>query len=299
MKNSVKKIIAILSAASLLFLGACSDKVTDIKNQTVEVAVDNFTAEFVFGENGLIEKEKKFYNNQEVTYEYYECYEYNENNQITKRYATDLDGNVLEKHDYFEMTYNENGGIAKITEGEFSYNFIYNDDSSLKGYAKYEGTQVMNAVYYEYNENGSKTKESLFNAADETVSDTVYAYDGNGFVVSSVSMNKNNEITNENSYEYNAEGLVTKYTRKSERDTRTTVYEYKDGVLVKETMTVVPTNGINDERTREYVTTYEYSANGNVVKFERARDGEVYITNAYSADEAKGNFADFDKIISL
>ena len=135
MKNNIKKIIAVLSAASLLFLGACSDKPvngTDVQNQTVEVAVDKFTAEYIFGENGLIEKEKKFYDNQETTYEYYECYEYNENGQITKRYATDLEGNILEKHDLFEMTYNENGGIAKITEDESVYNFIYNDDGSLK-----------------------------------------------------------------------------------------------------------------------------------------------------------------------
>ncbi len=302
MKHNLKKIIALLSAAALLFLGACSDKPvngTDVKNQTVEVAVDDFTAEYIFGENGLIEKEKKFYDNKEVTYEYYECYEYNENGQITKRYATDLEGNILEKHDLFEMTYNEDGSIAKITEGEFSYNFIYNDDGSLKGYAKYEGTQVMNAVYYEYNENGSKTKESLFNAADEAVSDTVYAYNESGLVVSAVTKNKNGNTTNETSYEYNAEGLVTKFIRKTDSDTRTTVYEYKDGVLLKETMNVVPSNDLSSDRTREYITTYEYSAEGNVVKFERARDGEVYITDTYSADEAKGNFADFDGIIQL
>lgn len=302
MKNNIKKIIAVLSAASLLFLGACSDKPvngTDVKNQTVEVTVDDFTAEYIFGENGLIEKEKKFYDNQETTYEYYECYEYNENGQITKRYATDLEGNILEKHDLFEMTYNENGGIAKITEDESVYNFIYNDDGSLKGYTKLEGTEVINAVYYEYDENGNKVKESLANAADETVSDTVYTYNENGLVVSAVTKNKSGNITGESSYKYNAEGLVTEFTRKTSRDTRTTVYEYTNGSLVKESMTVTPINNIDDERVREYVTTYEYSAEGKIVKFERARNGEIYVTDTYSADEAKGNFADFDGIISL
>lgn len=302
MKNNIRKIIALFSAASLLFLGACSDKPvngTDINNQTVEVAVDDFTAEFIFGENGLIEKEKKFYDNKEVTYEYYECYEYNENGQITKRYATDLEGNALEKHDLFEMAYNEDGSIAKITEDESVYNFIYNDDGSLKGFTKLEGTEVINAVYYEYDENGNKVKESLADAADETVSDTVYTYNENSLVVSSVTKNKNGDTTNETSYEYNAEGLVSKLTKKTDRDIRTTVYEYKDGILVKETMSVAPSESTTDIRTREYVTTYEYSAEGMVVKFERARDGEVYITDAYSSDEAKGNFADFDGIISL
>ena len=66
MKKSVKKIIALLSAASLLFLGACSDKpVNTPENNTVEVTVDDFTAEFIFNENGLIEKEKKFGRNSE------------------------------------------------------------------------------------------------------------------------------------------------------------------------------------------------------------------------------------------
>ena len=102
MKNNLKKIIALFSAASLLFLGACSNnpvKGTDFKNQTAEVNVDDFTAEFIFGENGLVEKEKKFYDNQEITYEYYECYEYNEKDQITKRYATDLEGNITSHTD--------------------------------------------------------------------------------------------------------------------------------------------------------------------------------------------------------
>ncbi len=302
MKNNIRKIIALFSAASLLFLGACSDKPangTQDNKQTVEVAVDDFTAEYIFGENGFIEKEKKFYDNQEVTYEYYECYEYNENGQITKRYATDLEGNILEKHDLFEMTYNENGGIAKITEDESVYNFIYNDDGSLKGYTKLEGTEVINAVYYEYDENGNKVKESLANAADETVSDTVYTYDESNLLVSAFTKNKNGDITNESSYEYNADGLVSKFIRKSDRDIRTTVYEYADGNLLKETMSVTPVNDISNDRSREYVTTYEYSAEGDVVKFERTRDGEVYVTDTYSADEAKGNFADFDGIISL
>lgn len=302
MKHNFRKAVALFSAASLLFLGACSDKPvngTDIKNQTVEVAVDDFTAEFIFGENGLIEKEKKFYDNKEITYEYYECYEYNENGQITKRSATDLEGNPLEKHDLFEMTYNENGSIAKITEDETAYNFVYSEDGTLKGYTKLNGAQTINSVAYEYDGNGNKIKEILSDAENNAVSDTVYTYNENGLVLSSVTNNKNGNTTNETSYEYNAEGLVSKLISKTERDTRTTVYEYKNGVLAEETMTVVPKNGIDTERTREYVTTYEYSAEGMVVKFERARDGEVYITDAYSADEAKGNFADFDGIISL
>lgn len=300
MKKSVKKIIAILSAASLLFLGACADKpINTPENSTVEVAVDDFTAEFIFGENGLIEKEKKFYDNQETTYEYYECYEYNENNQITKRYATDLEGNILEKHDLFEMTYNENGGIAKITEDEFIYNFIYNDDGSLKGYTKYEGTQIMNAVYYEYNENGSKTKESLFNAANETVSDTAYTYNEKGLVVSSVSKSSNGTVTNESLYEYQEDGLVAKKTRKNEQETRTTVYEYSNGILTKETMTVTPTDKSVNTRIRDYVTTYEYFEDGKVIKFSRERGGKLYITDAYSADEAKGNFAELNKYVTL
>lgn len=300
MKSSIKKIMAVLSAASLLFLGACADKpVSTPKNESIEVAVDDFTAEFVFGDNGLIEKEKKFYDNMEVTYEYYECYEYNEDSQITKRYATDLEGNVLEEHDYFEMTYNEDGDIKNITEGKINYNFIYNEDGSLKGYAKYEGTQVINAVAYNYDENGYKTKETASKVSDETVSETVYTYNENGLVLSSVTKSKNGVVTNEESREYNADGVLTKLIKTTDRNIRTTVYEYKDGVLVKETTTVALSGNYSDTRARDYVTTYEYFGNGSVVKFERARDGEVYITDAYSVDEAKGNYADFDGIISL
>ncbi len=307
MKNNLKKIIALFSAASLLFLGACSDKPvngTDFKNQTAEVMVDDFTAEFIFGENGLVEKEKKFYDNQEITYEYYECYEYNEKDQITKRYATDLEGNILEKHDLFEMSYNENGGINKITNKEFLYNFVYNGDGSLKGYTKYEGTQIISAVYYEYDENGNKVKEVTRNAENEATSETVYTYNEKGLVVSGETVsgktiNSKGNVTNEVAYEYDENGLVTKFTRTKQKETRTTVYEYKDGVLVKETMTVASSANSDRDISRSYVTTYEYFANGNVVKFSRARDGEVYITDAYSIDEAKGNFADFDNIISL
>lgn len=300
MKKSVKKIIAILSAASLLFLGACTDKpVNTPENSTVEVAVDDFTAEFIFGENGLIEKEKKFYDNQEITYEYYECYEYNENNQITKRYATDLEGNILEKHDLFEMFYNEKGNIEKITEDEFTYNFIYNDDGSLKGYTKLEGTQAVNAIAYEYDGNGSKTKESLADSANETVSDTVYTYNEKGLVVSAVSKSSNGTVTNESLYEYNEDGLVAKKTRKNEQETRTTVYEYSNGVLTKETMTVMPTDKSVNTRTRDYVTTYEYFGDGKIIKFSRERGGEIYITDAYSSDEVKGNFAELNEYITL
>lgn len=302
MKNGFKKALALFSAASLLFLGACADKPDDgtsAKNQTVEVKVDDFTAEFIFGENGLIDKEKKFYDNQEITYEYYECYEYNENNQITKRYATDLEGNVLEKHDVFEMTYNENGDIKKITNKDFLYNFIYNDDGSLKGYTNYEGTQIVSAVYYEYDENGNKSKEATYNAENKMISDIVYTYNEKGLVVSGKTTNPNGDVTNEVAYEYDGNGLVTKFTRTREKETRTTVYEYKNGVIVKETMTVTLSANSGDDRSRSYVTAYEYFADGNVVKFSRARDGEIYITDAYSVDEAKGNFADFDNIISL
>lgn len=302
MKNSVKKIIALLSAAAFLFLGACSDKPADdttAQKQTVEVTVDDFTAEFIFNENGLIEKEKKFYDNQEITYEYYECYEYNENNQITKRYATDLEGNILEKHDLFEMVYNENGDIEKITEGEIRHEFIYGENGKLNTYNKYENNELKNSINYEYDEKGNCSKETYLTEGNKTSETTVYTYDENGLVVSSVSKNKNGDITNETSYEYNADGLVTKYTRKKGSETRTTVYEYKDGALIKETMSVVPAENSFDTRAREYVTTYEYSGEGKVVKFSRERDGEVYITDAYSADEAKGNFAEFDGFISL
>ena len=64
-------------------------------------------------------------------------------------------------------------------------------------------------------------------------------------------------------------------------------------------MDVAPSENSDRDISRSYVTTYEYFANGNVVKFSRARDGEVYITDAYSIDEAKGNFSDFDNIIAL
>ena len=300
MKNSVKKIFAILSATSLLFLGACADNpVNTPENTTVEVAVDNFTAEFIFGENGLIEKEKKFYDNKEVTYEYYECYEYNEDNQITKRYATDLEGNILEKHDLFEMVYNENGDIEKITEDEFTYSFVYNDDGSLKGYTKFEDTQAVNTITYEYDENGNKAKESSSNAENETVSDTVYTYNEKGLVVSAVFKSLNDTITNEINYEYNKDGIVTKQTRKNEQETRTTVYEYKNGVLAKETMNVIPSDKSVNTRAREYVTTYEYFENGKVIKFSREKGGELYITDAYSADEVKGNFAELNNYVSL
>ncbi len=302
MKHNLKKIIALFSAAALLFLGACSDKPTngtDTKNQTVEVAVDNFTAEFIFGENGFIEKEKKWYDNKEITYEYYECYEYNENGQITKRFATDLEGNILENHDLFEMVYSENGDIKTIAEGEINYNFVYNEDGSLKGFTKYEGTQIINAHYYEYDGNGNKTKDSLFNSADESISDTVYTYNENGLVASYVTKSKNGAVTDEAAYEYNADGLVEKFTRTKEGRIRTTVYEYKNGSLAKETMTLASAEDSANVRERTYVTTYEYSAGGNVVKFSRARDGEIYITDAYSADEAKGNFADLKNFVAL
>ena len=302
MKLNIKKFVALFSAASLLFLGACSDKPvkgTDAQNDTVEVALDDFTAEFTFGKNGMIEKEKLFYDNKEVTYEYYECYEYNEDGNITKRFATDLEGNILEKHDLFEISYNKDGKIEKITEDKTNINFVYNDDGSLKNYTKLEDTQAVSTVDYEYNENGNKTKEILSNAKAETVSETVYTYNETGLVISSVTKTKNGEITNENLYEYNADGLVTKLTRKAGTETRTTVYEYQNGVLAKETMTASKSANSEDTRQREYVTTYEYFADGNVVKFSRARNGEVYITDAYSADEAKGNFAELENYISL
>ncbi|MBQ8762638.1 MAG: hypothetical protein IJZ07_00865 [Clostridia bacterium] len=300
MKKSVKKIIALLSAASLLFLGACSDKpVNTPENNTVEVTVDDFTAEFIFNENGLIEKEKKFYDNQEITYEYYECYEYNEKNQITKRYATDLDGNILEKHDLFEMVYNESGNIGEITEDKIRHEFIYDENGKLKTYNKYENNELAVFKNYEYDENGNRTKE-IQSATDKNSSETTaYTYDGNGLVISSTTENASGVITNNSSYEYNADGLVTKLTKEKSQETRTTVYEYENGVLVKEKMTIAPKDGSVETRTREYVTSYEYLAEGKVVKFSRERNGEIYMTDAYSLDEAKGNFADLNSFISL
>ena len=303
MKNSFKKVIALFSAASLLFLGACSGS-EDIRNHTEKVDVDKFTAEFIFNDNGLIEKEKKFYDNQKTTYEYYECYEYNENNQITKRYATDLDGNILEKHDLFEMSYNENGTIDMISENGINYVFEYDANGKPVKYQKIQNSVLLKTVRFGYDENGNKTSEKSYvpveiNGADELMSETVYAYNENGLVISAKTTSANKIVTNDVAYEYSEDGLVTKYTRKSNNEIRTTVYEYKNGVLLKETMDVAPAENSDRDTSRSYVTTYEYFANGNVIKFSRARDGEVYITDAYSIDEAKGNFFDFDNIIAL
>lgn len=300
MKNNFKKIIALFSAASLLFLGACAGT-EDISNTTAEVEVDNFKAEFVFNENSLIKKEKKFYDNQKTTYEYYECYEYNESNQITKRYATDLEGNVLENHDLYTMIYNENGSVQMITESNINYVFTYNADAKPAKYQKIQNSVLLKTVVYGYDENGNKASEKSYipveiNGADELVSETVYEYNENGLVISAKTTSAKGVVTSEVAYEYNEDGLVTKQTRTKDDETRTTVYEYKNSVLKEETMTV---ESADDDKTRTYVTTYEYSANGNIVKFSRARDGEVYITDAYSIDEAKGNFADFDNIIAL
>ncbi len=301
MKNKAKKIIALLSAAALLFLGACSDKTADdiTADGTVEVAVDNFTAEFIFNENGLIEKEKKFYDNQEITYEYYECYEYNADNQITKRYATDLEGNVLEKHDLFEIYYNDGGRLTQINEGKYRHEFIYGENGKLETYKKYENNKLSSYKNYEYDENGNCVKEIRY-SADNTLSDTtVYTYNENSLVVSVKTESSNGDVTNEAAYEYNSDGLVSKLTRNKSQETRTTEYKYKNGTLIEEIMTVTPAENSSDTRTRSYVTSYEYLAGGKVVKFSRERDGEVYITDTYSADEAKGNFAEFENFISL
>lgn len=305
MKNSFKKIIALFSAASLLFLGACTDTpkdIIDVRNQTIEVAVDDFTAEFIFNDKGLIEKEKKYYDNKEVTYEYYECYEYNENGQITKRYATDLEGNVLEKHDFFEIFYKENSDIEMISENGINYVFEYDGKGNPVKYIKLQNSVELNTVLFEYDENGNKIKEMLFkpenlNLDDKMVSETTYEYNENGLAVSEKTTSVNGNVLNEISYEYDENGLVSKRIRKTDNEIRTTVYEYKKGVLVKETMTLSDLS--DDDGEREYVTTYEYYGNGNVVEFSRARDGEIYITDAYSADEAKGNFAKIADYVSL
>lgn len=301
MKTNFKKIIALLFAASLLFLSACSDKTDDgiPADGTVEVAVDNFTAEFIFNENGLIEKEKKFYDNQEITYEYYECYEYNENNQITKRYATDLEGNILEKHDLFEISYNDSNKLTQINEGKYRHEFIYGENGNLETYNKYENNKLSSYKNYEYDEKGNCIKETRLTADKKVADTTIYTYNENGLVISAKTENSNDEATNETTYEYNADGLVSKLTRKKSQETRTTEYKYKNGVLVEETMTVTPSENSSDARTRTYVTSYKYLAEGKVIKFSRERDGKVYITDAYSADEAKGNFAEFENIISL
>lgn len=300
MKNSFKKIIALFSAASLLFLGACTDKpqdITDVRNQTIEVAVDDFTAEFIFDENGLIEKEKQYYDNLEVAYEYYECYEYNENGQITKRYATDLDGNILEKHDAFEITYKENGNIEMISENGTNYVFEYDGNGNPVKYTKLKNSVALAIYSIEYDANGNKTKEIKDNKENNVSDTTVYTYNDNGLVASEKTVSSNGNTVNDIVYEYNADGLVSKRTRKANGETRETVYEYKNGVLVKETMTLIDLN--DDAAERAYVTEYEYYGNGNVVEFSRARDGEVYINDAYSADEAKGNFAELSEYVSL
>ncbi|MBR3780323.1 MAG: hypothetical protein IKK63_03875 [Clostridia bacterium] len=300
MKNSFKKIIALFSAASLLFLGACTDTpkdITDVRNQTIEVAVDDFTAEFIFNDKGLIEKEKKYYDNLEVTYEYYECYEYNENGQITKRYATDLEGNVLEKHDFFEIFYKENSDIEMISENGINYVFEYDGKGNPVKYTKLKNSVALAVYSFEYDENGNKIKEIKENTENNAVDTTVYTYNESGLAVSEKTVSSNGNTINDIAYEYNADGLVSKRIRKADEETRTTVYEYKKGVLVKETMTLSDLS--DDDGEREYVTTYEYYGNGNVVEFSRARDGEIYITDAYSADEAKGNFAKIADYVSL
>ena len=43
------------------------------------------------------------------------------------------------------------------------------------------------------------------------------------------------------------------------------VYEYNDGVLVKETMDIIPASDSIISRERSYVTSYEYLADGNNV----------------------------------
>ncbi len=305
MKNSFKKVLALFSAVSLLFLGACTDNpkdITDVRNQTIEVAVDDFTAEFIFNDKGMIEKEKMYYDNKEVTYEYYECYEYNENGQIIKRYATDLEGNILEKHDVFEISYKENGNIEMISENGVNYVFEYDGKGNPVKYVKLENSVELSSVVFEYDENGNKTKEMLFkpenlNLYDKMVSETTYEYNENGLAVSEKTTSVNGNVLNEISYEYDENGLVSKRIRKTDDEIRTTVYEYKNGVLAKETMTLNDLNDAVDER--EYVTTYDYYGNGNVVEFSRARDGEIYINDAYSADEAKGNFAEISAYVSL
>lgn len=297
MKKNIKKIIALLFSASLIFLCACSDNIA--ADGTVEVAVDNFTAEFIFNENGLIEKEKKFYDNMEIQYEYYECYEYNENNQITKRYATDLEGNVLEKHDLFEISYNDSSKLTQINEGKYRHEFIYGENGNLETYKKYENNKLSSYKNYEYDEKGNCIKETTY-LADKTVANImVSAYNEKGLVVSSSTESSNGDIINKNAYEYNEDGLVSKLTRNKSQETRTTEYKYKNGILIKETMTISSAEESADTRIRTYVTEYKYLAEGKVIKFSRERDGEVYITDAYSADEAKGNFAELKKIVAL
>ncbi len=256
MKNSIKKVLAILTLISVVGLNACSDKAaktettipeenTTVSQQqtepslerTVEIDRGNgYKDTYEFNEKGLLIK-KDYYGGCKYGYEwngfqYITEYEYDGSNRITKYSTTYSNGNV----DYYLLKYDESGKVIR-TE------WHKNSEDNLYSYEEYKYDEAGNLVgnyyffdnaldyYYEYSydDNGNLEKE-IYDG--KGYSKKQYTYDGNSALVSTITYNQTGEIVGEEKYENGL--LMSEWFTGEDGDKNRYSYEYdSDGNKIK------------------------------------------------------------------
>lgn len=297
MKYNVKITVAALTAVSIIFLNACSDKSLENVSTTVPISVtnedseveanlarvveipyENTSAVFTFNEKGLLISSENCPWGSDNDY-----YKYDEQNRITEIQHTLWDGTIDDGCERNIYIYDENGNVHRVNTYTGSrdklsrhrtYEFEYNSDGLVTKKIIMAGSnnKVMETVKNEYNGNG-KLIRSVIESYGET-SETVYEYNKNGNCIL-INHTDSNGKSSKTLYEYDAEGKLIKEASEDFISN----YEYKNGLLVKET-------------TENWYIEYKYFDNNRIIAaYFHSNDGIEEI-NISAAPEVVGNYSD-------
>lgn len=198
---------------------------------------------------------------------------YNQNGQPTRidyTYQFEVNGSARTAKLYHEYTYDDAGLLTRDKKTSDDYimwdeYYIYDENGLLIEERGTSSTEVT-ITKYEYDEKGNKIKEITGNST------TVYEYDEKGRMISVI--DDSYSITRA----YDENGYMTKrYIKKLEtyiyQGDYVNTYDEKNRLIKKE-----ETNG-------NFVETFAYDENGNVVKYEQLENGEVRYSETTSYDE--------------
>jgi hypothetical protein len=136
------------------------------------------TTNYIYNENGNIEKSIKFNENGEVTNVY--LYEYDNQGNLLKKTST-FNADSLNTVEY-SYRYNDNGNVIErvlndngTSHSEFRDSVIYSSNNEINIF-KYENNHLASVTSYLYNNNGLIYKEVVSDSEGKIIEKYLYEY---------------------------------------------------------------------------------------------------------------------------
>lgn len=178
-------------------------------------------------------------------------------------------GDVIEKNYYSDGSLPRKTIYEYNSENKLIEKSVYNSDGSLN----YQ-------TIYKYDFLGNMIEESEYNSIGSLCRQTIYKYDSLGKLIEESEYNSNGHLDKSVTYVYDTSSLILKCSHERWVASGSHTYYYNSLGNVEKAIYY------NSDETIDYEGVYTYDENGNKLRRELIRDGEVFRIDKFSYNAA-------------